>query len=134
MCVCVCVCVCFRVHIKRQQAPSISTSKYPSKTYINKSKYKYNYTYTNLKIKCSIPPHIETCMRIPKHVSGLLISLWEPANSLFVRAKYVTPTGKRLHAGYVPKAEARKNKPFDTTARSKQHVRVVQWRLATNIS
>jgi len=25
------------------------------------------------------------------------------------------------------KAEARKNMPFDTTARSKQHVRVVQW-------
>ena len=47
-------------------------------------------------------------MRIPKHVSGLLISLWEPANSLFVRDKYVTPTGKRLHAGYVQKAEARK--------------------------
>ena len=41
-------------------------------------------------------------------VSGLLISLWEPANSLFVRDKYVTPTGKRLHAGYVQKAEARK--------------------------
>ena len=37
------------------------------------------------------------------HVSGLLISLWEPANSLFVRDKYVTPTGKRLHAGYVQK-------------------------------
>jgi len=42
-------------------------------------------------------------VRIPKHVSGLFISLWEPANSLFV-----TPTGKRLHAGYVQKAEARK--------------------------
>ena len=65
-------------------------------------------------------------MRIPKHVSGLLISLWEPANSLFVRDKYVTPTGKRIHAGYVQKAEARKNIPFDTTARRKQHVRVVQ--------
>jgi len=33
-------------------------------------------------------------------------SLWEPAISLFVRDKYVTPTGKRLHAGYVQKAEA----------------------------
>ena len=51
-------------------------------------------------------------MLIPKHVSGLLISLWEPANSLFVRDKYVTPTGKRLHAGYVQKAEARKNITF----------------------
>jgi len=66
-------------------------------------------------------------VRIPKHVSGLLISLCEPANSLFVRDKYVTPTGKRLPAGYVQKAEARKNIPFDTTARNKQHVRVVQW-------
>ena len=47
-------------------------------------------------------------MRIPMHMSHLLISLWEPANSLFVRDKYVTPTGKRLHAGYVQKAEARK--------------------------
>jgi len=45
-------------------------------------------------------------MRIPMHVSGLLISLSEPTNS-FVRDKYVTPTGKRLHAGYIQKAEAR---------------------------
>ena len=37
------------------------------------------------------------------HVSGLLISLWDTAISLFVRDKYVTPTGKRLHAGYVQK-------------------------------
>jgi hypothetical protein len=44
-------------------------------------------------------------MRIPMHVSGLLISVWKPANSLFVRDKYVTPTGKRLHADYVQKAE-----------------------------
>ena len=56
-------------------------------------------------------------MRIPMHVSGLLIVL----------DKYVTLTGKRLHAGYVQKAEPRKNIPFDTTARTKQHVRVVQW-------
>jgi len=41
-------------------------------------------------------------------VFGLLFSPWEPANSLFVRDKYVTPTGMRLHAGYVQKAEARK--------------------------
>ena len=54
-----------------------------------------------------MPPLIDRRMRIPKHVSGLLISLWEPANSLFGRDKYVTPTGKRLHAGYVQKAEAR---------------------------
>ena len=33
-------------------------------------------------------------------VYGLLISLWEPANPLFVHDKYVTPTGKRLHPGY----------------------------------
>jgi len=73
-------------------------------------------------------------MRIPMHVSGLLISLWEPANSLFVRDKYITATGKRLHAGNVQKAEARKNISFDITARSKQHVRVVHWRLTTYIS
>jgi len=42
-------------------------------------------------------------MRIPIHVTGLLISLWGPANSLFVYDKYVTSTGKRLHAGYVQK-------------------------------
>jgi len=47
-------------------------------------------------------------MRIPMYVSGLLISLWGPAKMLFVRDKYVTPTGKWLHAGYVEKAEARK--------------------------
>ena len=47
------------------------------------------------------------CVCIPKHASGLLISLWEPVNSLFVGDKYVTPTGKRLHAGYVQKAERR---------------------------
>ena len=39
-----------------------------------------------------MPPHIDRCMRIPMHVSGLLM-----------------PTEKRLHAGYVQKAEARKN-------------------------
>jgi len=66
-------------------------------------------------------------VRILKHVSGLLNRLWKPANSLFVRDKYVKPTGNQLHAGYAQKAEARKNISFDTTAHSKQHVRVVQW-------
>jgi len=47
-------------------------------------------------------------MRIPLHVSELLINLWAAAKSLFVRDKYVTPTGKRLHVGYVQKAEARR--------------------------
>jgi hypothetical protein len=60
-------------------------------------------------------------MRIPMHASGLLNSLWARAKWLFICDKHVTPTGKRLHAGYVHKAEARKNMPFDTTARSKQH-------------
>ena len=73
------------------------------------------------------PPYIDTCIYIPKHVSGLLISLWVPAHSLFVREKYVTPTGKRLHAGYVQKRKHEKNIPFDITARNKQHVCVVQW-------
>jgi len=104
-CVRACVCVCFRIHIKRQQEQSINISIY---LYLHKSKYKYNYAYINLKIKCSIPPHIDRCMRIPIHVSGLLISLWGRSNSLFVRDKYVTPTGKRLHTGYVQKAEALK--------------------------
>ena len=63
-----------------------------------------------------------TYMHIPKHVSGLLISLWEPANSLFICDKYVPPTGKWLHAGYVQKAEALKNIPFDTTALKQKDV------------
>jgi len=37
------------------------------------------------------------------HVSGLLISVWYPANSIFVRDKYVTPTEKRLLADYAQK-------------------------------
>ena len=117
----------FRVHSKRQQAQSINISKHPSRPTSINLNTNTTITYINLKIKCSTPPHIDRCVRILKHVSGLLISLWEPANSFFVRDKYVTPTGKRLHAGYVQKAEARKNIPFDTTARNKQHVRVVQW-------
>ena len=72
-------------------------------------------------------------MRKPVHVSGLLISPWEPANSLFVGDKSVTPTDKRLHAGYVQKWKHVKNIPFDTTARSKQHVRGVEWRLTDTI-
>ena len=39
--------------------------------------------------------------RIPMHVSGLLISLRGPANTFFVRHKYVTLTGNRLHIGHV---------------------------------
>ena len=35
-------------------------------------------------------------------------------NSLFVRDKYVTPTGKRLHVGYVQKAEALKTRHLIT--------------------
>ena len=36
-------------------------------------------------------------------MSELLISLWGPANPLFVRDKYVTPSGKRLYISYVQK-------------------------------
>ena len=43
------------------------------------------------------------------YISGLIISLWEPDNLLFVRGKY---------GGYAQKAEANKKVPFDTTARS----------------
>ena len=111
--------------MERQQAQSINISKIPLRP------TSINLNLNTTKYKCSILPHSDTYMRIPMHVSGLLISLWEPVNSLFVRDKYVTPTGKRLHAGYAQKAEARKNIPFDITARSKQHVRVMQWRLTT---
>ena len=45
--------------------------------------------------------YIDTYIRISIHMSELLISLWGPANSLFVRDKYVTPTGKQLQAGYL---------------------------------
>ena len=125
-------CVCLRIYIEKQQAPNINVSKHPlrptsTNLNINTS------IHTSNNIKCSIPPHINRCMGIPMHVSGLFISLWEPANSLFVRDKYVTPTGKRLYAGYVQKAEARETTYVDTTARSKHHVRVVQWRLTTYI-
>ena len=77
----------------------------------------------------SLKVHVDLqCISMYYHRDhGLLISLWEPANSIFVRDKYVTSTGKRLYAGYAQRAETRKNIPFDTTARSKQHVRVVQW-------
>ena len=63
----------------------------------------------------------------PIHVSGLLISLCDAANWLFLGDKYVTPTGKRLHVGYVQKQEHVQRIPFDTIARSKQYVYVVQW-------
>ena len=56
---------------------------------------------THINIKRTTPPHIYTYIRRPIHVSGLPISLWGIVNSLFVRDKYTTPTGKRLHAGYV---------------------------------
>ena len=116
----------YDVHIERQHAQSINISKHPSRP-TSTYKYKYKYTYINLNTKCSTLPHIDTYMRIPKHVSGLLISLWRSANSLFVRDKYATPTGKRLYASYVQKVEAHTNIPVDTTAHSKQHVGVVQW-------
>ena len=50
-----------------------------------------------------MPPHIDTYRHIAMHLSGLFISLWISANSLFVCDKYLTPTGKRLNAGYVEK-------------------------------
>ena len=77
------------IHIERQQAQSINISKHPSRP-------------TSINLNTTI--HTLIYVRIPKHVSGLLISLWEPANSPFVRDKYVTPTGKWPHAGYVQKA------------------------------
>ena len=74
-----------------------STSINLNQLYIHQSKY-----------NMSSPPYIDTYAHIPLHVPRLVISLWEPANSLFVRDKYVTPTGKQLHARYVQNVEARK--------------------------
>ena len=34
------------------------------------------------------------------HICGLIISLWGPANSLYLRDKCVMQTGNRLQAGY----------------------------------
>jgi len=56
----------------------------------------------------------------------LHISLWDPANPLFVRDKYVTPTGKRLYAGYAQKRKYLQKAPLYHTARNKQHVRAIQ--------
>jgi len=108
--ICMCMCVCFRIHIERQQAQSINISKHPLRPTSINLNINTN-TYINLNIKCSIPPQIYTYMHIPMHVSGL-ISLWGPANSLFVCSKNIT---------------------FDTTARSKQHMHVVHWQLTTYI-
>ena len=79
------------------------------------------------KIKIYIAPYIETYLGIPMHVSGRLVSLWKPAISLFVRDKYVTPTGKRLHAGYVQKAEDCKTYHLIPQLAANNTVRVVQW-------
>ena len=62
-------------------------------SHIHQSKYKMYCTFTYLYIVRSMD------------LSGILISLWCTANSLFVRDKYVTPTGKRLDAGYVQKCK-----------------------------
>jgi len=61
----------------------------------------------------------------------ICVTLWDPANSLFVGDKYVTPTGKRLHVGYVEKGKHEQKIQFATTTRSKKHVLVVQWRVIT---
>jgi len=50
-------------------------------------------------------------MRMPMHVSGLLINQCGPTNSLFVRHKYVTPTGKRLNDGYIQKRKHEQDIP-----------------------
>ena len=40
-------------------------------------------------------------MRVPIHMSVLLINLWDSPNPLSVRDNYVTPTGNWLHANYL---------------------------------
>ena len=66
--------------------------------------------------------HLLLSMRIyiylPINISGLFISLWGPDNSLFIRDKYHTSTGKVVDVGYAQKTEANKKGQFDTTARS----------------
>jgi len=91
------VCV-FSDTYREAPAQNINNSSFDTSTSIN--------TYINLNIK---PPYIYTYVRIHIHVSGLLISLWGPANSPFVRDKYVRPTGKRLHADCVQKRKHVKN-------------------------
>ena len=76
----------------------------------------------------STPICIDTYIRIPIHVYGLLINLCNPVNSLFVRDKSVK-SGNRLHEGYAENRMQVKH----STARSKQHMRVVQWRLGKYI-
>ena len=78
------------------------------------------FTYFNLYIvqfnhtKECRPQHIYTNVNL--YMSGSLINLWDPANPLFLRNKYVTPTGKKLYIGYIQKAEANKKVPAETTA------------------
>ena len=65
--------------MEREQAQCINISKHSLRpTSMNLNINTYNYTYINLNIKCSVPPHIDTYMHIPMHVSGLLLSLWGP--------------------------------------------------------
>ena len=61
------------------------------------------------------------------HVSGLFISLWDPANSLFVRENMSRPQESGYMQAIYKERKQVKNIPFDTTARNKQQVRVVQW-------
>ena len=54
-----------------------------------------------------------------------IYGIW--ANLLLVRYKYVTPTGKWLHADYIQTRKHFYKLPFDITARGKRYVRLVQW-------
>ena len=49
------------------------------------SKHTYTHTHTHIYI----------------YIYGLLISLWDPGNPLFLCDKCVTPTGKQWYVAYV---------------------------------
>ena len=100
VCVCLCVCVYFRIHIERHWSRTSTTLNILWYLYLQKYKSKYNNTYINLNIAFT-HFHILMQLYIYLYVSGLLGSLWGPANSLFMCGKY--PVTRRLRR----KAEVR---------------------------
>jgi hypothetical protein len=80
------------------QTQNINISKHPFRPIPPKNQY-INTIIHQCKYKMFYTIYLYICILI--HVSGPLISLWWRANPLFVPHKYVTPTGKQLHADYV---------------------------------
>ena len=71
--------VCFRIHIERHWRRTTTTTSFDTSTSINLNKL-----YIQSKQNISASPYIKTYIRIPIHVTGLLISMWGPANSFFL--------------------------------------------------